>query len=49
MIGQPAKVLAPGDVRRLLRTVSKGRYPKRNRVIVLLSVKQALGLAKFPV
>ena len=39
MIGQPAKVLAPIDVRKLLRAASKGRYPKRNKVIVLLSVK----------
>lgn len=42
MIGQPAKVLAPGDVRRLLRAVSKGRYPQRNKVIVLLSMKAGL-------
>ena len=42
MIGQPAKVLAPGDVRKLLRAVAKGRYPKRNKVIVLLSVKAGL-------
>lgn len=42
MIGQPAKVLAAGDVRKLLRAVSKSRHPKRNRVIVLLSVKAGL-------
>ena len=42
MIGQPAKVLAAGDVRRLLRTVARARHPKRNRVIVLLSVKAGL-------
>lgn len=42
MLGQPAKVLAPGDVRALLRVASKGRHPKRNRVIVLLSVKAGL-------
>ena len=42
MKGQPAKVLAPGDVRRLLSAASKGRYPIRNRVIVLLSVKAGL-------
>ncbi len=42
MIGQPAKVLAPADVRRLLRAVAQGRYPKRNKVIVLLSVKAGL-------
>jgi integrase len=42
MKGQPAKVLAPADVRRLLRAAAKGRYPKRNKVIVLLSVKAGL-------
>ncbi len=42
MIGQPAKVLAPGDVRKLLRAVAKGRHPRRNKVIVLLSVKAGL-------
>ena len=42
MIGQPAKVLAAGDVRRLLRIVARARHSKRNRVIVLLSVKAGL-------
>jgi integrase len=42
MKGQPAKVLGPADVRRLLVAASKGRYPARNRVIVLLSVKAGL-------
>jgi integrase/recombinase XerD len=42
MIGQPAKVLAPADVRKLLRQARKGRHPKRNTVIVLLSVKAGL-------
>jgi integrase len=42
MKGQPAKVLGPADVRRLLGAASKGRYPARNRVIVLLSVKAGL-------
>jgi integrase len=42
MKGQPAKVLAPGDVRRLLRASTKGRYSKRNKVIVLLSIKAGL-------
>lgn len=42
MLGQPAKVLAPGDVRALLRRASQGRHPKRNKVIVLLSVKAGL-------
>jgi len=42
MLGQPAKVLAPADVRALLRRASESRHPKRNRVIVLLSVKAGL-------
>lgn len=42
MLGQPAKVLAPADVRALLRHAAQGRYPQRNRVMVLLSVKAGL-------
>jgi integrase len=42
MLGQPAKVLAPADVRALLRRASESRHPRRNRVIVLLSVKAGL-------
>lgn len=42
MLGQPAKVLASADVRALLRRASQSRHPKRNRVIVLLSVKAGL-------
>jgi len=42
MIGQPAKVLAPGDVRSMLRAAATGRYPQRNKVMVLLSVKAGL-------
>ena len=42
MLGQPAKVLAPADVRALLRRASQSRHPKRNKVIVLLSVKAGL-------
>ena len=42
MRGQPAKVLAGGEVRRLLGAARQRRYPDRNRVIVLLSVKAGL-------
>ena len=42
MKGQPAKVLGPADLRRLFTVAGKGRYPKRNRVMVLLSVKAGL-------
>ena len=39
---QPAKVLRPGDVRRLLRSVTEQRYPERARVMALLSFKAGL-------
>lgn len=39
---QPAKVLEPGDVRRLLSHVDRQRYPIRNRVMILLSFKAGL-------
>ena len=39
---RPAKVLEPQDVLRLLRHVRHQRYPERNRVIILLSVKAGL-------
>jgi integrase len=42
MRGQPAKILAGGDLRRLLGAARRRRYPDRNRVIVLLSVKAGL-------
>ena len=38
----PAKVLAPGEVRRLLARASRGRYALRNKVIILLSFKAGL-------
>jgi len=42
MKGQPAKVLGPADLRLLFKAAAKGRYPVRNRVMVLLSVKAGL-------
>lgn len=39
MRGQPAKILAGVDVRRLIAAARRQRYPDRNAVIVLLSVK----------
>src|ERR1043166_6149329 len=39
---QPAKVLQPGDVRKLLRHVRKQRYPERASVIALLSLRAGL-------
>jgi integrase/recombinase XerC len=38
----PAKVLAPGEVRRLHARASRGRYALRNKVIILLSFKAGL-------
>jgi integrase len=42
MRGQPAKVLGGGEVRRVLSAARRRRYPDRNTVIVLLSVKAGL-------
>ena len=39
MAGKQAKVITPGMLRRMLGYVRKSRYPRRNRVIVLLGVK----------
>ena len=41
-MGTPAKVLAPGDVRRLQARAGQGRFALRNRVMVLLSFKAGL-------
>ena len=41
-MGTPAKVLAPGDVRRLQARAAHGRYALRNKVMVLLSFKAGL-------
>jgi integrase len=40
--GQPAKILGGGEVRRVLGVALHRRYPDRNRVMVLLSVKAGL-------
>jgi integrase len=42
MRGQPAKILGGGEVRRVLGAARRRRYPDRNRVMVLLSVKAGL-------
>jgi integrase/recombinase XerD len=41
-MGTPAKVLAPGELRRLQRRARRGRYGSRNIVMVLLSFKAGL-------
>ncbi len=42
MAGKQAKTITDGDLARLLRIVRRGRYPARDRVIVLLSAKAGL-------
>ena len=42
MRGQPAKVLGPDEVRLVLAAAVSKRYPARNAVIVLLSLKAGL-------
>jgi integrase/recombinase XerD len=42
MRGQPAKILSDGDLRRVLTAARCRRYPDRNKVMVLLSVKAGL-------
>lgn len=42
MIGQPAKVLRPNDVRRALAWAGRRRHGPRNRTMILLSVKAGL-------
>lgn len=41
-MGTPAKVLAPGEVRRLQARAGRGRHAYRNKAIVLLSFKSGL-------
>lgn len=42
MTRQPAKVLEPADLRRVLKHITNTRHPTRNRVMVLLSFKAGL-------
>ena len=42
MIGKQAKVLSPGDQRRLLTVARRGRLPERDRVMVLLAMRAGL-------
>ena len=42
MIGRQAKVLTPGDLRRLLALTNKSKSPERDRVMVLLAVRSGL-------
>jgi integrase len=42
MIGKQAKVLSPGDLRRLMAVARSGRHPERDRVMVLLAMRAGL-------
>ena len=42
MAGRQAKVMQPGEQRRLLAVASRGRMPERDRVIVLLALRAGL-------
>ena len=42
MIGRQAKVLTPGDLRRLLALTNRSKFPERDRVMVLLAVRAGL-------
>ena len=42
MSGKQAKVLSPGEQRRLLAVAGRGRLPERDRVMVLLAVRSGL-------
>ena len=47
MIGQPAKVLRPGDVRHALAWARRRRHGLRNQMMILLSVKAGLRAAEI--
>ena len=42
MSGKQAKVMAPGEQRRLLSVAGRGRLPERDRVMVLLALRAGL-------
>lgn len=42
MAGKQAKILKGAEVSALLRRVARGRYPERDRTMVLLSLKAGL-------
>jgi hypothetical protein len=42
MLGRQAKIVAPATLRRMLAYARQARQPKRDTVIVLLSVKAGL-------
>ena len=42
MLGRQAKIVSPATLRRMLAYARQARQPKRNTVIVLLSVKAGL-------
>jgi integrase len=48
MPGKQAKTLTRQQVRAALHRARRGRYPERDRVMILLSVKAGLRVARSP-
>ena len=42
MIGRQAKILSPRNVRKLLLVAGRGRFPERDRLIVLIATRAGL-------
>ena len=42
MVGKQAKILSPRSVRKLLLVAGRGRFPDRDRLIVLLATQAGL-------
>ena len=42
MFGKQAKILSPRNVRKLLLVAGRGRFPERDRLIVLIATRAGL-------
>ena len=42
MVGKQAKILSPGNIRKLLAAADRGRFPERDRLMVLLATYAGL-------
>ena len=42
MFGRQAKILSPRNVRKLLLVAGRGRFPERDRLIVLIATRQRI-------
>ena len=47
MVGKQAKILSPRNVRQLLAVAGRGRFPERDRLIVLLATRAGLRAAEI--